>query len=99
MFRGTGKEAGERLKELRTAEGVPLLENRGGGPRAFGAALLAAASSKASAGGLPGGWRRLQWLRTRPYYVQDAKIIALRIGERGSPVPICTIVWCRPGMR
>ena len=34
-----------------------------------------------------------------PYYVQDAKIIALRTCERRSPISICTIVWCRPGMR
>ena len=34
-----------------------------------------------------------------PWYVQDAKIIALRTCERRSPIPVCTIAWCRPGMR
>ena len=63
------------------------------------AALLAAASSEASAwvclaaGAGSSGYGR------DPYYVQDAKIIALRTCERRSPIPICTIVWCRPGMR
>ena len=66
---------------------------------AVGAALLAAASSEASAwvclaaGVSSSGYGR------DPYYVQDAKIIALRTCERRSPIPICTIVWCRPGMR
>jgi hypothetical protein len=66
---------------------------------AVGAALLAAASSEASAwvclaaGAGSSGYGR------DPYYVQDAKIIALRTCERRSPIPICTIVWCRPGMR
>jgi hypothetical protein len=66
---------------------------------AMGAALLASASSEASAwvclaaGAGSSGYGR------DPYYVQDAKIIALRTCERRSPIPICTIVWCRPGMR
>jgi hypothetical protein len=29
--------------------------------------------------------------------VIDAKLFALRRCERNSPVPICTILWCRPG--
>jgi hypothetical protein len=66
---------------------------------AMGAALLASASSEASAwvclaaGAGSSGYGR------DPYYVQDAKIIALRTCERRSPIPICTIVWCRPGTR
>jgi tartrate dehydratase alpha subunit/fumarate hydratase class I-like protein len=32
----------------------------------------------------------------RSYTVIDAKLMALRRCERTSPVPICTIVWCRP---
>ena len=36
----------------------------------------------------------------RDYYnVVDAKLMALRGCERRSPIPICTIVWCRPGWR
>jgi hypothetical protein len=27
----------------------------------------------------------------------DAKLWALRSCERRSPVPVCTILWCRPG--
>ena len=66
---------------------------------AIGAALLAAASSEASAwvcmavGAGSSGYGR------DPWYVQDAKIIALRTCERRSPIPVCTIAWCRPGMR
>jgi len=33
----------------------------------------------------------------RSYSVIDAKLIALRRCEHHSPVPICTILWCRPG--
>jgi hypothetical protein len=33
----------------------------------------------------------------RSYDVIDAKLFALRRCERHSPVPICTILWCRPG--
>jgi hypothetical protein len=60
------------------------------------AALLTLASSEASAwvcraAGLgSGGW-------ARSYNVVDAKIWALRRCERNSPVPVCTILWCRPG--
>jgi hypothetical protein len=32
----------------------------------------------------------------RSYNVIDAKLIALRRCENHSPVPICTILWCRP---
>ena len=33
----------------------------------------------------------------RSYSVIDAKLLALRRCERHSPLPICTILWCRPG--
>ena len=60
------------------------------------ASLLSVASSEASAwvcraAGLgSGGW-------ARSVSVVDAKIWALRRCERNSPVPVCTILWCRPG--
>jgi hypothetical protein len=60
------------------------------------AALLASASSEASAwvcratGLGAGGWGR-------SYSIIDAKLIALRKCERRSPVPVCTLLWCRPG--
>jgi hypothetical protein len=60
------------------------------------AALLAGASSEASAwvcratGLGAGGWGR-------SYSIIDAKLIALRKCERRSPVPVCTLLWCRPG--
>jgi hypothetical protein len=63
---------------------------------AVAAALLAGASSEASAwvcraaGLASGGW-------ARSVNVVDAKIWALRRCERNSPVPVCTILWCRPG--
>jgi hypothetical protein len=33
----------------------------------------------------------------RAYDIADAKLFALRQCERHSPLPICTIVSCRPG--
>jgi hypothetical protein len=60
------------------------------------AALLSAGSSDASAwvcraAGLgSGGW-------ARSFSVIDAKLWALRRCEHYSPVPVCTILWCRPG--
>ena len=60
------------------------------------ASLLSVASSEASAwvcratGLGSGGFGR-------SYSVVDAKFQALRRCERHSPVPICTILWCRPG--
>jgi len=60
------------------------------------ASLLALASSEASAwvcqaaGVGSGGW-------ARNYSIIDAKLMALRRCERHSPVPVCTILWCRPG--
>jgi hypothetical protein len=60
------------------------------------ASLLSLASSEASAyvcratGVGSGGW-------ARSYSIIDAKLIALRRCEHHSPVPICTILWCRPG--
>jgi hypothetical protein len=35
--------------------------------------------------------------RGRSYSIIDAKLWALRRCERHSPVPVCTILWCRPG--
>ena len=58
--------------------------------------LLSVASSEASAwvcraiGLGSGGWGR-------SYSVIDAKLIALRRCENYSPIPVCTILWCRPG--
>jgi hypothetical protein len=60
------------------------------------ASLLAAASSDASAwvcratGLGSGGW-------AHSYSIIDAKLWALRRCERHSPVPVCTLLWCRPG--
>jgi hypothetical protein len=60
------------------------------------AALLSVASSEASAwvcratGLSSGGWGRSA-------SIVDAKLWALRSCERRSPVPVCTILWCRPG--
>jgi hypothetical protein len=33
----------------------------------------------------------------RAYDIIDAKLFALRRCERNSPVPVCTLLWCRPG--
>jgi hypothetical protein len=46
--------------------------------------------------GLSSGRR---WSRRlgRDYSVVNAKLMALRGCERRGPIPICTIVWCRPG--
>ena len=63
---------------------------------AAGALLLVAASSEASAwvcraaGVGSGGWAH------SPSII-DAKLFALRRCERNSPVPVCTLLWCRPG--
>lgn len=60
------------------------------------ASLLTLASSEASAwvcratGVASSGW-------ARSHSIIDAKLVALRRCERHSPVPICTILWCRPG--
>ena len=60
------------------------------------AALLSIGVSEASAwvcratGLSSGGWGR-------SYSIVDAKLWALRGCERRSPVPVCTILWCRPG--
>jgi hypothetical protein len=59
------------------------------------AALLSVASSDASAwvcratGVGAGGWGR-------SISIIDAKLWALRNCERRSPVPVCTLLWCRP---
>jgi hypothetical protein len=60
------------------------------------ASLLTLASSEASAWvcfatGLGSGGV------ARAYDIIDAKLFALRRCERNSPVPVCTILWCRPG--
>jgi hypothetical protein len=59
--------------------------------------LLAVASSEASAWVcLAAGVSSSAY--GRDYYnVVDAKLMALRGCERRSPIPICTIMWCRPG--
>ena len=33
----------------------------------------------------------------RAYDIIDAKLFALRRCERYSPLPVCILVWCRPG--
>ena len=33
----------------------------------------------------------------RSFSVIDAKLVALRRCENESPIPVCTILWCRPG--
>jgi len=59
------------------------------------ASLLTLASSEASAwvcyatGLGSGGY-------ARAYDIIDAKLFALRRCERGSPVPVCTLLWCAP---
>ena len=60
------------------------------------ASLLALASSEASAWvcfatGLSSS------AYGRSYSIIDAKLWALRRCERSSPLPVCTILWCRPG--
>ena len=60
------------------------------------ASLLSVASSEASAwvcravGVGSGGWGR-------GISVANAKFQALRRCEHRGPVPVCTILWCRPG--
>jgi len=60
------------------------------------AALMSAATSEASAwvcratGVASGGW-------ARSASIIDAKFWALRRCERYSPVPVCTLLYCRPG--
>jgi hypothetical protein len=63
---------------------------------ALAATLMALASSEASAwvcraaGAGAGGWGR-------SWSIVDAKLWALRSCEHRSVVPVCTILWCRPG--
>ncbi len=58
------------------------------------AALMSVASSEASAwvcratGLASGGW-------ARSYSIIDAKMWALRRCEHHSPVPVCTLLYCR----
>jgi len=60
------------------------------------AALMTVATSEASAwvcratGFGSGGW-------ARSYSIIDAKFHALRRCEHHSPVPVCTLLYCRPG--
>jgi hypothetical protein len=59
------------------------------------AALVSVGSSEASAWtcyatGLGSGGS------ARSYSIIDAKLFALRRCERNSPLPVCTILWCRP---
>ena len=62
---------------------------------AVAVALLAFGASEASAwvcraAGVGGS------ITGRSWNIVDAKLIALRKCERRSPVPVCTIVYCRP---
>jgi hypothetical protein len=63
---------------------------------AIAAALMAAVTSDASAwvcratGVASGGW-------ARSASIIDAKFWALRRCEHHSPVPVCTLLYCRPG--
>ena len=65
---------------------------------AIGAAVIAAASSEASAWvclAVGVGSRAVG----RDYNsVVEAKLMALRECERNSPVPVCYIAWCREGV-
>ncbi len=66
------------------------------GAMVVAASLLAVASSEASAWvclatGIGSGGR------ASSYSIIDAKLWALRRCERHSPLPVCTILWCRPG--
>jgi hypothetical protein len=65
----------------------------------IGAALLAAASSEASAWVCLAAGAASSAVGRDYYNVVDAKLMALRRCERASPIPVCTIVWCRPGWR
>src|SRR5262249_3305871 len=78
--------------------GTPGVEPEGGPVAAFAvaASLLTLTTSEASAWvcyatGL--GTRGY----ARAYDIIDAKLFALRRCERYSPVPVCILMWCRPG--
>ena len=63
-------------------------------PLAVAMALLAFGSSEASAWVCRAGGIGVSTVG-RSWNVIDAKIIALRSCERRSPIPICTILYCR----
>src|SRR5262249_17379050 len=86
----------------RRVPGAPGLEPQGGqmgrtlAAFAVAASLLTLASSEASA------WVCFaSGLGSRgsagAYDIIDAKLFALRRCERRSPLPVCILVWCRPG--
>ena len=64
---------------------------------AVAASVLAAASSEASAAWVCFATGLGSGATARSYSIIDAKLFALRRCERGSPLPVCTILWCRPG--
>jgi hypothetical protein len=62
------------------------------------ASLLTLASSEAAAWECrPAGLGSSGYARA--YDIVDAELFALRQCERRSPLPVCTLVWCRPGSR
>ena len=61
---------------------------------AVAAALLAFGSSEASAWVCRAGGVGVTSVG-RSWNIIDAKIIALRKCERRSPIPVCTILYCR----
>jgi len=61
---------------------------------AVAAALLAFGSSEASAWVCRAGGLGVSTVG-RSWNIIDAKLIALRKCERRSPIPVCTILYCR----
>lgn len=61
---------------------------------AVAAALLAFGSSEASAWVCRAGGVGVTTVG-RSWNIIDAKLIALRKCERRSPIPVCTIIYCR----
>lgn len=61
---------------------------------AVAAALLAFGSSEASAWVCRAGGVGVSTVG-RSWNIIDAKLIALRKCERRSPIPVCTILYCR----
>jgi hypothetical protein len=60
------------------------------------ASFLALAPSEASAWVCRAGGLGARGWSASPDIV-EAKLVALRRCERNSPVPVCTLLWCRPG--
>ena len=65
---------------------------------AIGAALVATASSEASAWVCLAVGVGSKALGRDYNSVVVAKLMALRECERNSPLPVCTIAWCREGV-